>query len=108
MKRWIIATTVGLVLLGLLAAAGLWGVAQYLARDLPSVDSIKQLQLSVPLRVYSQDGKLIGEFGAERRALLHYDEIPQDVVHAFLAAEDDRDGKFPGHGREHRAGRSGR
>ena len=56
--------------------------------DLPSVDSLRELQLSVPLRIYTEDGKLIGEFGAERRALLKYDAFPQQVVHAFLAAED--------------------
>lgn len=56
--------------------------------DLPSVDSLRELQLSVPLRVYTEDGKLIGEFGAERRALLKYDAFPKQVVHAFLAAED--------------------
>ena len=56
--------------------------------DLPSVDSLRELQLSVPFRVYTEDGKLIGEFGAERRAPLKYDAFPPQVVHAFLAAED--------------------
>ncbi|MGH8447119.1 MAG: penicillin-binding protein 1A [Solimonas sp.] len=96
MKRWILPTTLGLLALAALGVAGLWGLAQYVGRDLPSVDSLKQLQLSVPMRVYSRDGKLIGEFGAERRALLHYDDIPQNVVHAFLAAEDDRFFEHPG------------
>ncbi|WP_043114480.1 penicillin-binding protein 1A [Solimonas soli] len=96
MKRWILATTLGLLALALLGAAALFAAASYLGRDLPSVDSLKQLQLSVPLRVLSRDGKLIGEFGAERRALLHYDDIPQNVIHAFLAAEDDRFFEHPG------------
>ncbi|MFT4045105.1 MAG: penicillin-binding protein 1A [Solimonas sp.] len=96
MKRWILATTLGLLTLVLLAGLGLWAAVGYLGRDLPSVDSLKQLQLSVPLRVYSRDGKLIGEFGAERRAVLHYDDIPQNVIHAFLAAEDDRFFEHPG------------
>jgi len=96
MKRWILAATLGLLALALLGAASLFATAMYLGRDLPSVESLKQLQLSVPLRVYSRDGKLIGEFGAERRALLRYEEIPQNVVRAFLAAEDDRFFDHPG------------
>ncbi|TXH05545.1 MAG: penicillin-binding protein 1A [Nevskiaceae bacterium] len=84
-----------LQLLPWLAAAGLaLAVAVFLAArayfeaDLPSVDSLRELQLSVPLRVYTEDGKLIGEFGAERRAVLKYAEFPKRVVQAFLAAED--------------------
>ena len=60
----------------------------YFESDLPSVDSLRELQLSVPLRIYTEDGKLIGEFGAERRALLKYADFPKPVVQAFLAAED--------------------
>ena len=60
----------------------------YFESGLPSVDSLRELQLSVPLRVYTEDGKLIGEFGAERRALLKYADFPKSVVQAFLAAED--------------------
>lgn len=96
MKRWILATTLGLAALAVLGVGLVWLGALYFARDLPSVDSIRQLQLSVPLRIVSRDGKLIGEFGAERRALLRYEEIPEDVVHAFLAAEDDRFFEHPG------------
>ncbi|WP_020647835.1 penicillin-binding protein 1A [Solimonas variicoloris] len=96
MKRWILATTLALAALVLGGAVAAWGAAQYFGRDLPSVDSLRQLQLAVPLRVVSRDGKLIGEFGAERRALLKYQDIPQNVIHAFLAAEDDRFFEHPG------------
>ncbi|SER02515.1 penicillin-binding protein 1A [Solimonas aquatica] len=82
-----------LVLLGLLAA---WAGIQHLKQDLPSVASLSELQLAQPLHVYSRDGKLIGEFGAERRALLKYQDIPPQLVHAFLAAEDDRFFEHPG------------
>jgi penicillin-binding protein 1A len=90
---WLLATLSLLTMAG--AAAVAVTVAQ-LGRDLPSVASLRELQLSVPLRVYSRDGKLIGEFGAERRALLRYDELPPRLVQAFLAAEDDRFFDHPG------------
>ena len=56
---------------------------------LPPIDKLRELKLGVPMRVYSHDGKLIGEFGAERRDPLRYDQIPNQLVQAFLAAEDD-------------------
>lgn len=96
MKRWVLIATLALLALLCLGGVAVWAGAQYLGRDLPPVDSIRQLQLSVPLRVVSQDGKLIGQFGAERRSLLRYDDIPPAVIHAFLAAEDDRFFEHPG------------
>ena len=88
--------------LGLLAAVVVGGVAIYayvrwvLIAQLPSTESIKELRLEEPLRIYTADGKLMGEFGAERRAPLDYAELPPAVVQAFLAAEDDRFFEHPG------------
>ncbi len=96
MKRvvqWLLLT--GVVALLAVAAVVAGGIV-YLQKDLPSVDSLRELQLSVPLRIYSRDQKLIGEFGAERRALLRYSELPPQLVQAFLAAEDDRYFEHPG------------
>ena len=90
------------LLLGLTATAllGAVGIAAYirwgLLAELPSTASIKELQLEEPLRIFTRDGKLIGEFGAERRAPLKYVEFPEAVLHAFLAAEDDRFFEHPG------------
>jgi penicillin-binding protein 1A len=90
---WLLAAS---LLLAIAAAVAVTVVIAQLGRDLPSVASLRELQLSVPLRVYSRDGKLIGEFGAERRALLRYEELPPRLVQAFLAAEDDRFFEHPG------------
>jgi penicillin-binding protein 1A len=90
---WLLGT---IALLALSAAAVVFAVVVHLGRDLPSVESLRELQLSVPLRIYSRDGKLIGEFGAERRALVRYEELPPQLVQAFLAAEDDRFFQHPG------------
>lgn len=71
---------------GLLAAASLY---LYLSPKLPSVETLKTVKLQTPLRVYSQDLKLIGEFGEKRRSPVTFDEIPPLFVQAVLAAEDD-------------------
>jgi penicillin-binding protein 1A len=68
----------------------------YYDPELPSVATLKELKLQVPLRVYTRDGRLIGEFGAERRAPMRYEQIPQRVIDAFLASEDDRFFEHPG------------
>ncbi|HEY3488410.1 MAG TPA: transglycosylase domain-containing protein, partial [Gammaproteobacteria bacterium] len=67
-----------------------------LARELPSVDLLKDVQLQQALRVYSNDGKLIAEYGEKRRIPLPIAEIPQVVKDAFLASEDDRFLEHPG------------
>lgn len=76
----------------LYAAAGFAGLLLigriYLGLTLPSVEDLRELQLSVPLRVLTSDGKLIEEFGAERRALIKFADIPEPVTQAFIAAED--------------------
>ncbi|MGB1562068.1 MAG: penicillin-binding protein 1A [Sinimarinibacterium flocculans] len=90
---WLLAAA---LLLAASAVAALFGAAHYYGRDLPSVASLRELQLSVPLRIYSRDGKLMGEFGSERRALLRFEDLPPRVVQAFLAAEDDRFFEHPG------------
>jgi len=83
-------------ILGAGGILGFFGLRAYYEPQLPSVESLRVIQLGAPLRVYSSDGKLIGEFGAERRVPLHYDQIPPQLIHAFLAAEDDRFFSHPG------------
>jgi penicillin-binding protein 1A len=63
---------------------------QYLQPSLPDVASIRDIRLQVPLRVYSRDGKLLAQFGEQRRIPLALDAIPQQLVNAVLSAEDDR------------------
>ncbi|WP_443218220.1 penicillin-binding protein 1A [Pseudomonas sp. Gutcm_11s] len=65
------------------------GAFLYLSPGLPSVESLRSIQLQIPLRVYSTDGKLIAEFGEMRRSPIRFDDIPQDFIRALLAAEDD-------------------
>lgn len=72
------------------------GAYLYFAPGLPSVSTLKDVELQVPLKVYSQDGKLIAVYGEKRRQPLKIKEYPQAVIQAFLAAEDDRFYQHPG------------
>lgn len=79
---WIFITGTGSALM-LMA-----GFYLYLSPKLPPVESIRDVRLETPLRVFSADGKLIGEFGTRRRYPISYEEIPQTYINALLAAED--------------------
>ncbi len=57
---------------------------------LPSLDALTDYRPKIPLRVYSAEGILIGEFGEERRALVKIENVPPLMKEAILAAEDDR------------------
>lgn len=57
---------------------------------LPSLELLTDYQPKIPLRVYSAEGKLIAEFGEERRALVRIGDVPQPMIQAILAAEDER------------------
>lgn len=72
----------------LLVCAGMLYI--YLENQLPNIDSLKTVQLQVPLRIYTQDGQLIEEYGEKRRVPLAYDQIPKTLVYALVATEDQR------------------
>nr|WP_234989416.1 penicillin-binding protein 1A [Brevundimonas sp. SH203] len=79
-----------MVLLGAIALAGLVVAvyAAWLFHDLPDASDLADYRPPTATRVYAGDGTLIGEFSDERRIYVSYDQIPQPVIHAFLAAED--------------------
>lgn len=68
----------------------------YVQSQLPNVESLKTVRLQVPLRIFTQDGKLIQEYGEKRRIPLSYDEIPKTLVYALIATEDQRFFEHPG------------
>ena len=67
-----------------------------IASNLPEIDMLRDVRMQVPLRVYSQDGSLLGEFGEKRRVPVLIDEVPEQLIQAFIAAEDDRFYAHPG------------
>lgn len=68
----------------------------YAVSQLPDVDSLNTVHLQVPLQIYSQDGKLIQEYGEKKRNPVAYNEIPPMLVKAVLATEDQRFFEHPG------------
>ena len=62
----------------------------YLKPALPDVSSLRDVQLQVPLRVYTRDGRLIASIGDQRRIPMRYEQLPKKLIQAFLATEDDR------------------
>ncbi len=72
------------------------GITLYLGPKLPEVESLRQIKLQTPLRIYSHDGLLIGEFGEKRRSPITIEQVPKEFIDAILAAEDDRFYSHPG------------
>ncbi|MCH5049037.1 peptidoglycan glycosyltransferase/peptidoglycan DD-transpeptidase MrcA [Pectobacterium aquaticum] len=74
----------------LLGAASIYGLYRYIEPQLPDVATLKDVRLQTPMQVYSADGELIAQFGEKRRIPLKLDQIPPELVHAFIATEDSR------------------
>ncbi|WP_405054071.1 penicillin-binding protein 1A [Thalassotalea nanhaiensis] len=58
--------------------------------DLPSVEVLKDVQLQIPMQIYSSEGELISQFGTKRRIPVELKDMPQQLINAFLATEDNR------------------
>ena len=85
----ILRTVVRLSLFGLFGALWLFaGIYLYLSPNLPDVATLRDVKLQTPMRVYTHEGQLIGQFGEQKRSPLPFDAIPEQFVEALLAAED--------------------
>lgn len=74
----------------------LLGTYFYIKSDLPSVDVLKDVRLQTPMRIYTQDGKLISQYGVKRRIPLTLEQIPLTLQQAIIATEDSRFYEHPG------------
>ena len=93
MLRFIFYSMLTGAFLAVVAAAGLlW----YIVPQLPDVETLREVHLQIPLRVYTQDRKLIAEFGEKRRQPVATEDVPALMKQAFIAAEDDRFYEHPG------------
>ncbi|WP_408610372.1 penicillin-binding protein 1A [Beggiatoa alba] len=79
----------GLLLATIAVGIGIY-LQWYIIDTLPATEHLKDVQLQIPLRVYTNDGKLIAEFGEQRRIPVSKDNLPPMMVKAMLAAEDSR------------------
>lgn len=84
------------LVLGVVGALAVAGFVLTLLPDLPDDKEIRDVQLQVPLRVYASNGELIAEFGEQRRQPVSIDKVPQPLIDAILAAEDDSFYSHPG------------
>nr|WP_214647145.1 PBP1A family penicillin-binding protein [Vibrio anguillarum] len=74
----------------ILGVTTIFGFYFYVKPDLPDVATLRDVQLQTPMQVYSQDGKLIAQFGEKRRVPLRIEEIPPELIEAIIATEDSR------------------
>jgi len=65
-------------------------IVLYTNAQLPEVNDLEDIQLQVPLRIYTADGKLIGEYGEKRRTPISIQDVPPTLINAILATEDRR------------------
>ena len=91
--KWLAISGVALALL----VAGTFGFLYYkIAPDLPDVQTLREVQLQMPLRIYTEEGELIAEYGEKRREPVQISAVPQSLVDAIIAAEDKRFYDHPG------------
>ena len=94
--KWLILLA-GLSLAAAMATTtAVLGAYYFVAPGLPPAETIREIPLQIPLRIFSRDGRLIAEFGERRRILVTFDDLPPHVVNAFVAAEDRRFFAHPG------------
>ncbi|MCW8090924.1 penicillin-binding protein 1A [Alteromonas sp. ASW11-130] len=74
----------------LIGSIALVGIYFYIKPDLPSVTVLKDVRLQTPMRIYTQDGKLISQYGVKRRIPVKLEDVPQELINAVIATEDSR------------------
>ena len=94
-SRWWHYALALIVSLGLVGTALAGLAAALIYPNLPPLEALTDYKPKLPLRVYTADGALVGEFGEERRAFIAIDKVPQYMKQAIIAAEDER---FYSHG----------
>jgi len=84
---------VAVALLFLVIGAGLW----YLwSSNLPYIGALKEYNPPIITEIYSEDGHVVGRFWNEKRIIVSLDQVPDHLIHAFIAAEDSRFYKHEG------------
>ncbi|SDZ95860.1 penicillin-binding protein 1A [Alkalimonas amylolytica] len=92
LKKILYLCLIGLVLAVFTVAGAYW----YVKDDLPDVSLLQDVRLQTPMRVFTADGELMSQFGEQRRIPLTLEEMPPQLIEAFLATEDSRFYEHPG------------
>lgn len=85
-----------LLVVTLLAGLTVGAAYLYYASTLPSLSVLSDYKPWLASRVYNPDGKLIAEYADEHRILVPFEKLPKQLIHAFLAAEDQQFYEHPG------------
>ncbi|WP_089528875.1 peptidoglycan glycosyltransferase/peptidoglycan DD-transpeptidase MrcA [Pantoea ananatis] len=85
--KYLLILTVCCILLG---AGSIYGLYKYIEPQLPDVNTLKDVRLQTPMQVYSAEGDLIAQYGEMRRIPLSLQQVPPEMVKAFIATEDSR------------------
>ena len=93
MLRFCLKLVLSLIVLGIVSLAM---ASLIIIPKLPDIDTLKDVRMQVPLRIYTHDGSLIAEFGEKRRTPIEIEHTPKKLIEAFIAAEDDRFYEHPG------------
>ncbi|WP_019029569.1 penicillin-binding protein 1A [Colwellia piezophila] len=78
------------LILFIVISIGVYSLYLSIRSDLPNVDSLKNIHWQTPLQIYSRNGLLISQFGEKKRTPLIFEQVPQQLIDALLATEDDR------------------
>ncbi|WP_440903133.1 penicillin-binding protein 1A [Catenovulum sp. SX2] len=89
-KKFLLYFTLFSIFCVILGVTSIYAVYLHFKDELPSVNTLKQVEFQTPMKVYSADGKLISQFGEKRRIPLQFEQIPQPLIDTLLATEDAR------------------
>jgi penicillin-binding protein 1A len=93
MLRFLFKFSLFLLVLGTVSLAV---VSMIIIPRLPDIETLKDVRMQVPLRIYTHDGSLIAEYGEKRRLPVQIEHTPKKLIDAFISAEDDRFYEHPG------------
>jgi penicillin-binding protein 1A len=96
MLKWLRRLFLFGLFLALSGVTAVFGLYQQIKPELPDVSALKDIRLETPMRIFSQDGKLISQYGEQRRYPITVAQMPSQLIDAFLATEDDRFYEHPG------------
>lgn len=96
MKKFLAVTFSIGVMGAIVALVSIAGVYFFIRSELPSVEVLKDVRLQTPMQIFTQDGKLISQYGVKRRIPVTLEEVPDQLVEAILATEDSRFYEHPG------------